>query len=68
MILLTLSLNANANEQCINTYGLYNQDTNELLIESDSKEYLIAIEHEFNNAEVNTQLEISTWSCLEGEE
>jgi hypothetical protein len=37
-------------------FGLYNQDTNELLIESDSKEYLISIEHEY---EESTTLEIS---------
>jgi hypothetical protein len=57
MILLTLSLNANANEtveQCY--YGLYDQDTNALIIESDSKEYLESIEHEYDET---TLIEIS---------
>jgi Fe-S cluster assembly iron-binding protein IscA len=62
MILLTLSLNANANEtveQCY--YGLYDQDTNALIIESDSKEYLESIESDYQDESMNetTLIEIS---------
>ena len=59
MYILTTAAQANDAEQCI--YGLYNQDTNELIIEG-SKEYIEAIEHEFNNDDVTTTLEIER--CL----
>jgi len=61
MILLTISLNATANdsEQCV--YGLYNQDNNELIIESDSKEYLESIERDYQDESMNetTLIELS---------
>ena len=59
MYILTTVAQANDAEQCI--YGLYNQDNNELIIESDSKEYLESIERDYQDESMNetTLIELS---------
>jgi len=58
MYILTTAAQANDAEQCI--YGLYDQDTNALIIEG-SKEYIEAIEHEYQDESMNetTLIELS---------